>query len=98
MGSLDNMNDLGIFDMHGNVSEWVQDWYGEYPDFDFSSSSSVEDPKGPLNGWARVARGGSWNKETRYARSAYRDSLPSIPAMSKDSTDLGFRLVRTLKE
>jgi len=46
----------GVYDMSGNVSEWVNDWFTS----DFYSSSSKNDPKGPSNGTVRVLRGGSW--------------------------------------
>jgi len=78
-------NGLGIYDMSGNVYEWVEDWYGSYP------SSSVTDPKGPSSGSVRVSRGGSWYLRARYLRSAYRGR--SSPGYR--DVDLGFRLART---
>ena len=55
VSSLANANDLGLYDMHGNVWEWVEDKYGKY-----SSSPHVIDPKGSTSGPDRVFRGGSW--------------------------------------
>ncbi|MFP6899672.1 MAG: formylglycine-generating enzyme family protein [Opitutales bacterium] len=59
-------NAWGFHDLHGNVYEWCQDWYGDYP------SGSVRDPVGPPVGSARVFRGGSWGDFAQYLRSAFR--------------------------
>jgi formylglycine-generating enzyme required for sulfatase activity len=59
-------NPFGLYDMHGNVWEWVQDRYGDY------SPDDVTDPTGPTIGTDRVIRGGSWAGEARLGRSASR--------------------------
>jgi formylglycine-generating enzyme required for sulfatase activity len=78
-------NELGIYDMSGNVWEWCSDWYGEK----YYSSSPSNNPTGVATGTYRVLRGGGWNRDAVYCRVANRYySLPSI----RDS-DCGFRVV-----
>ena len=61
-------NAWGLFDMHGNVWEWCQDWYGA----GYYGKSPAVDPQGPANGMSRVVRGGSWHNPPIFARSAAR--------------------------
>jgi len=77
-------NALGLYDMSGNVWEWVWDRFGAYPSF------AQTDPAGPAAGGYRVIRGGCWSHSSGYARSAVRLSFNP----DSRSINFGFRVVR----
>lgn len=77
-------NGWGLYNMHGNVGEWVWDYYGAY------SAKEQNNPTGPETGTLRIYRGGGWNDFAKNMRSAYRAAM----AEDKSSFNIGIRLVR----
>jgi formylglycine-generating enzyme required for sulfatase activity len=76
-------NGFGLFDMLGNVGEWVNDWY----DDKYYQNSPSQDPCGPTGGQLRVVRGGSWINNPQYVRASFRNT--NYPAVS--NYKYGFR-------
>ena len=79
-------NAYGLYDVCGNVWEWIADWYGR----DYYGLGEMRDPRGPQSGTMRIVRGGSWvNDDVRMLRCAYRHKTPP----DTYAYSIGFRIV-----
>ena len=79
-------NPYGLYDVIGNVWEWVSDWYSP----DYYSHGDIRDPRGPASGQMRIVRGGSWvNDDASMLRCAYRHRVPP----DTYAYSVGFRIV-----
>jgi len=87
VGSFDP-NDYGVYDMMGNVYEWVADWYDE----NYYNSSPPDNPVGPQKGDKKVLRGGSWSNNPGFVRPSFRYS----DNLSSRKDNIGFRCAKSL--
>lgn len=78
-------NDVGLFDLAGNVSEWTSDWFSS----EYYVTSTGRDPQGPKDGAVKSFRGGAWNGTPASMRPIARDG--DVPDARRD--DIGFRVV-----
>lgn len=84
-------NELGVFDMSGNVAEWCSDWHSaSYYQSEFFRAGTANNPQGPLNGSSKVVRGGSASSHPEYAKTVTR----SRNQPNYTNGDVGFRIAR----
>jgi len=83
--SSDLQSPYGLYDMAGNVEEWVEDWYAG----DYYAASPAENPLGPTSGIFRVVRGGSYRSDATLVLTTTRGKA----APNRGYTSVGFRVV-----
>ena len=83
-------NAFGLYDMHGNIGEWINDWYGSR----YYGNTPVDNPPGPASGKDRMTAGGSWNTDAFRCRSGYRNAM----AQAGIAKYFGFRVVCEVKK
>jgi hypothetical protein len=86
-------NPWSLYDLHGNVWEWVWDWHDENA-YATEARGDAVDPKGPPEGAGRVLRGGSWSNDLRYLRASHRN----LHAPDYRDGTAGFRVLYLLEE
>ena len=83
-------NEIGLYDMSGNIREWCWDWFGSNGTYNYDCSGTVEDYRGPASGTRRIARGGCWFDFNAHCSIA--DRLAPTPVY--DDSTYGFRVAR----
>jgi formylglycine-generating enzyme required for sulfatase activity len=88
-------NPLGLFDMHGNVAEWCNDYYAD----DYYAKGENDNPKGPPSGDKRVLRGGSWDdRESKFGASVRQKDNPETADICQGYDTYGFRCVKSARK